>query len=924
MKRTFACICFLGLFQCLWGQPAQNMSLHSRWADDTLPASGSIRYNEVWGYVDCQGNEYALLGSAGFMHFIEIVTPDSLREVGRFAGGNVTVWRDPKTYRDHAYSVCDGCQEGMMVFDLSALPDSVSKVYQSNEIFQGCHNIFIDEPNGKLYAIGTNTQHDGVIIFDLTQNPDTPAVWARHSLPGGYIHDMYVRDNIGFAASGNNGLWVYDFSDPDTAIVLGNLTQYPQKGYNHSNWLSDDGNYLVFADETHNRSLKMADVSDLSDIQVLDLFRSKLLAPADTGSIAHNPFIRDHYVIVSYYHDGVSVFDFSDPANVTQVAWFDTEPENTNYNGYQGCWGVYPFLPSGLILASDIKNGLFVLSADSIEFDPIVPVTTPDATITVGGDTHICEGESVTLAAPTGAETYSWYLNGELIGQGTPKWDATDPGFYTVVVKNGHCSAESMPVQVLVKPFPDATISASDLQICAGDTATLSLNAPAENYAWYFADSLIAEGISTIQVTAPGEYYATAQNGDCLAESEPVTLGVTPVPDSEIHLGGKPDLCAGQSVWLSSAGDAAHYAWFRDGLSIAAGDFPEIEVTEAGMYYFEAQNGDCVATSDPVQITVTPVPDATLSADGDPFYCTGDQPAVTLTVAGPADEIQWFMNGDGLADAHDTTFAPDTAGTYFSTLTNFTPNGSVCADTSDAFVVFEVPRPAVEIMAPDTIFCLGDQMTLEASPGYAAYTWYRDQMPLAASGQSIDIADGGTYVVEAFNGICWGTSGALTITAHVPTVPVIQVAGNTLSTTTGIAWQWLLDGQPIPGAVDAVWEATVSGFYTVEVMDEVGCLAVSAPVQVIVSGVAETTAPDGVELFPNPATDQVFVHFESVEISDYQLVIGGVDGVVRLEKILRPASGDTFKFDLSNWPAGTYWVRISTDQTTGTLKFIKH
>ncbi|MBK9258031.1 MAG: hypothetical protein IPM42_21485 [Saprospiraceae bacterium] len=47
------------------------------------------------------------------------------------------------------------------------------------------------------------------------------------------------------------------------------------------------------------------------------------------------------------------------------VAYYDTEPSNTNYNqNYAGAWGVYPYLPSGSILASDIQNGLFVLFLD--------------------------------------------------------------------------------------------------------------------------------------------------------------------------------------------------------------------------------------------------------------------------------------------------------------------------------------------------------------------------------------------------------------------------------------------------------------------------------------------------------------------------------------------------------------------------------
>ena len=80
--------------------------------------------------------------------------------------------------------------------------------------------------------------------------------------------------------------------------------------------------------------------------------------------MAHNPFIIGDLVYVSYYEDGVQVFDISDPMAPQQVAYFDTWLDNTEYNTTQGCWGVYPFLPSGRIIASDSSNGLFLLELD--------------------------------------------------------------------------------------------------------------------------------------------------------------------------------------------------------------------------------------------------------------------------------------------------------------------------------------------------------------------------------------------------------------------------------------------------------------------------------------------------------------------------------------------------------------------------------
>lgn len=105
--------------------------------------------------------------------------------------------------------------------------------------------------------------------------------------------------------------------------------------------------------------VKLYDVSDPQNPVYKSSFTSNPLATP------HNTFIVDkNYAVLSFYHDGVQVFDLSDPMNVTRMGYYDTYPDNpTDYTGYHGCWGVYPFLPSGRIIASDITYGLFVLSA---------------------------------------------------------------------------------------------------------------------------------------------------------------------------------------------------------------------------------------------------------------------------------------------------------------------------------------------------------------------------------------------------------------------------------------------------------------------------------------------------------------------------------------------------------------------------------
>ena len=104
--------------------------------------------------------------------------------------------------------------------------------------------------------------------------------------------------------------------------------------------------------------------------------------------------------IVSYYEDGVQVIDISDPSNPRLVGYFDTFPNNNGYQGYFGCWGVYPFLPSGNIIASDRKYGLHVLRfkhPDTFENGDVSIFPNPSVYGRFNFVVNKTEGEEVTL-----------------------------------------------------------------------------------------------------------------------------------------------------------------------------------------------------------------------------------------------------------------------------------------------------------------------------------------------------------------------------------------------------------------------------------------------------------------------------------------------------------------------------------------------
>jgi choice-of-anchor B domain-containing protein len=360
MSKFYLFLLFIALTFQSQAQQSLNTTLVGTWTE------GVVDFNDCWGYVDPAGNEYALIGSLTKFYVIHLPNGGTPTKVGEVTGGGSSIWRDMKTYGTYMYGVADqsGTTEGLTVINLANLPSSVSLVGQFNSQFTRAHNVFIDVPNAKLYLSGssggTNPANNGIMIYSLA-NPAAPSLIGSYPLPGGYVHEAFVKDNILYASHGGNGLYIYNCTS-GAPILLGSINNYPYDGYNHSGWLSSDGQRYVMADETYGTKLKYVDVSTPSDPEVNanNIFRQCLI-PTDTSCIPHNPFIKGNLCYIAYYHDGLVIFNMTNPTNIQRVGWYDSEPGNTNYAGWAGAWGTYPFLPSDRIIISDIEHGLFVV-----------------------------------------------------------------------------------------------------------------------------------------------------------------------------------------------------------------------------------------------------------------------------------------------------------------------------------------------------------------------------------------------------------------------------------------------------------------------------------------------------------------------------------------------------------------------------------
>ena len=132
----------------------------------------------------------------------------------------------------------------------------------------------------------------------------------------------------------------------------------------------------------------------------------------------------------------------------------------------------------------------------------------------------------------------------------------------------------------------------------------------------------------------------------------------------------------------------------------------------------------------------------------------------------------------------------------------------------------------------------------------------------------------------------------------------------------GVAYQWLLNGQPVSGATQEFYTPVVSGYYTVIVTFANGCSAESvAGLNVVISGIFGPSDVLPLEVYPVPAGEKLFIKNITGEFS-YEIVdLAG--------RVLSIGETDVPEIDITVLQSGYYMLNLISDQTRYTAKFIR-
>ncbi len=360
-----------------------------------LGGGKGIHMNDVWGWTDPEtGHEYALAGRTNGTSFVDVTNAENPIYVGDLpmtAGANAAAWRDIKVFKNHAYIVSDGAgQHGMQVFDLTQLrsakaPQMFTETAHYGEI-GSAHNIVINEASGFAYAVGVNSGGEtcggGLHMIDIN-NPEAPkfAGCFGHEGTGragtGYSHDAQCVIYAGpdtehggkeICFGGNEtAVSISDVTDKANPIAL-STAEYPNAGYTHQGWLTENHEYFYVNDELDEVSGGQAKTRTLIfDVRDLD---DPILVKEHIGTTAasdHNLYIRGNYMYQSNYSSGLRILDITDPVNPVEVGYFDVNPVGDNEAGFNGTWSNYPYFESGTIVVTGIESGLFMLKKRQVD-----------------------------------------------------------------------------------------------------------------------------------------------------------------------------------------------------------------------------------------------------------------------------------------------------------------------------------------------------------------------------------------------------------------------------------------------------------------------------------------------------------------------------------------------------------------------------
>ena len=532
----------------------------------------------------------------------------------------------------------------------------------------------------------------------------------------------------------------------------------------------------------------------------------------------------------------------------TQYSWSGTLAPQATTSVTLGSFNFSSLSSYNIVAYTSLPNN----SADSVPANDtakkynlfVNPI--PNATISAGGPTKICQGDSVLLTANSGTGLiYQWKLDGtDISGRTGQTLYALTKGAYSVLVTNsGNCKRTSSAVSVTVDTLPLISVTpGGPTTFCFGKSVQLnSTKGNGLTYQWK-RDSINITSASNSSYTATlsGLYYVVIKKGGCKDSTSSVIVTVNPLPSKAISLSGPKSFCLGDSVVIKAdTGSGLNYVWKKDGNMITGATSAFYTASTAGNYKVIITNSNsCTDSSANSLITVWPLPDTTVTTSGPTTFCLGST-VILNAKTGLGLNYKWKKDSKLIPGSYFSYLTANTTGSYKVVVTN----NFGCADSSSPVSVMVNSLPIANVTPAGPIsICDRDSVIINADTGTGyTYQWKRNciDIPGAISIYYFAKTEGSYKVIVTNSNHCKDSSVANLVTIKPLPPSIITPFGPTTfchgdsvilkaNKTTGISYQWIKDGTNMPGAIDSLITVKTSGTYTLATT-MASCTGISTP-----------------------------------------------------------------------------------------------
>jgi hypothetical protein len=176
----------------------------------------------------------------------------------------------------------------------------------------------------------------------------------------------------------------------------------------------------------------------------------------------------------------------------------------------------------------------------------------------------------------------------------------------------------------------------------------------------------------------------------------------------------------------------------------------------------------------------------------------------------------------------------------------------------------------------------------------------------------------GIYDVTLITGNANG-SDTLTIPDYItiyptPPFPTITQSGYTIASSSATSYQWQFNNIDIPAATNQSYDVQQSGYYTVFITDQNGCVS-STSTYILIDGIEDLNSNANLLVYPNPSNGSFIVELLNCQIADeFKIEIRNTVGqIVYAEKSVSVETTSNCKKEINLGDAinGIYFIEIT-------------